>query len=241
MECPHCAVEFFPRWNTGSIKPGSSPETEAEEDELLRSGPFVETAWIWSAAKCPACYNPTIIIDLVDVEYPQEPLMQNQAYPQFPSRKFAVDAVPEAFKEDYVEACKVLPVSAKASAALSRRILQAILSDQGYTGKRLIQQIDSVLEEESLAKTLPLSIRETIDAVRNLGNLAAHQTTDKSGLQVIDVDHDEAEWCLEIIEALFVHYYDTPSTKDIKRVANLSAKLANANKPNRLGKTVPSE
>ena len=240
MECPHCAVEFFPHWNTGSIKPGSSPETEAEEDELFRSGPFVETAWTWSAAKCPACYNPTITIGLVDVEYPQDPLIQNQAYPQFPSRKFALDAVPEAFKTDYVEACKVLPASAKASAALSRRILQAILSDQGYTGKDLFQQIDSVFKEESLAKALPLSIRQTIDAVRNLGNLAAHQTTDKSGLQIIDVDHDEAEWCLEIIEALFVHYYDKPSTKDRSRVANLSAKLANANKPNRLGETAHS-
>ena len=167
--------------------------------------------------------------------------IENQAYPPFPSRKFALDAVPEAFKADYVEACKVLPVSAKASAALSRRILQAILSNQGYTGKDLFQQIESVLEEESLAKALPLSIRQTIDAVRNLGNLAAHKTTDNTGLQVIDVDHDEAEWCLEIIEALFVHYYGTPSTKDRRRVANLSAKLANANKPNRLGKPAPSE
>ena len=133
----------------------------------------------------------------------------------------------------------MLPVSAKASAALSRRILQAILNVQGYTGKDLAQQIDYVLEEESLERILPPSIRQTIDAVRNLGNFAAHQTTDKSGLQVIDVDQDEAEWCLEIIEALFEHFYDTPSAKNRKRVANLSAKLANAEKPNRLGKTAP--
>ena len=237
MKCLHCAVEYFPNWNKGGIKPGSSSETEAAEDEFIRSGPFLETAWMWSAAKCPACYNPTITIDLIDVDDPREPLIHSQAYPQYPSREFAVDAVPEAFKADYVEACKVLPVSAKASAALSRRILEAILSEQGYTGKDLFQQVGSVLKEESPAKSLPLSIRQTIDAVRNLGNFAAHQTTDKAGPQVIDVDHDEAEWCLEIIEALFVHYYHTPSTRDRRRVANLSAKLANANKPSRLGKT----
>ena len=85
-EMPTLCRRVFSHWNTGSIKPGSSPETESEEDEHFRSGPFVETAWIWSAAKCPACYNPTINVALVDVEYPQEPLIQNQAYPRYSLR-----------------------------------------------------------------------------------------------------------------------------------------------------------
>ena len=237
MKCPHCTVEFHPDWNTGNIKPRSSRETEIEDDDYFRRGPFVETAWTWSATECPACKRPTITVDLIDVEEPAEPLIQNQAYPRFPIRQIVVDAVPEVFKSDYAEACNVLPVSAKASAALSRRILQAILNSQGYTGKDLARQIDSALEEESPERVLPLSIRQTVDAVRNLGNFAAHQTTDQSGLQVIDVDYDEAEWCLEILEALFKHFYDTPSAKNRKRVANLSVKLASAEKPNRLGKT----
>ena len=132
-----------------------------------------------------------------------------------------------------------MPASAKASAALSRRILQVILNEQGYEANTLYQQIDSALKENSPGKVLPSSIQGTIDAVRNLGNFAAHPITDKSGLQVIDVDSDEAKWCLEIIEALFEHYYSTPSAKGKKRLENLDAKLAAADKPSMLGNNNP--
>ena len=236
MECPHCTVVIHPDWNTGAIAPKTS--RGMEHDDYFQ-GPYVETAWIWAAAECPACTNAIINVCLVDVEDPADPLTQHLAYPRFPKRKLIGDAVPETFRADYVEACNILPASAKASAALSRRILQAILNEQGYKSANLYQQVDSALKEDSPGKVLPSSIRGTIDAVRNLGNFAAHPITDKSRLQVIDVDSDEAKWCLEIIEALFEHYYSTPSAEAKKRLENLDAKLAAADKPGMLGKNNP--
>ena len=237
MKCPHCTVMIHPDWNTGTIDPKSSKEMEHED--YSQGGRYIETAWIWAVTECPACNNAIINICLINVDDPAEPLIQHLAYPRFPTREPIGDAVPETLRADYIEACNVLPASAKASAALSRRILQTILNEQGYESDTLYQQVNSALKEDSPGKVLPSSIRGTIDAVRNLGNFAAHQIMDKSHLQVIDVDSDEAKWCLEIIEALFEHYYSTPSAKGEKRLKNLDAKLASADKPRMLGENNP--
>lgn len=134
--------------------------------------------------------------------------------------------MPKAFRADYAEACDVLEISAKASAALSRRVL-GILTYQGYESKNLARQIDSVLDEDDPKKMLPGHMRETIDAVRHFGYFATHPITEVTNLQVIDVDPEEAEWCLEIIEALFDHYYVAPA-RARERLEQLNQKLAQA-------------
>ena len=110
---------------------------------------------------------------------------------------------------------------------LSRRVLQGILTDQGYASRNLEKQIDSVLVENDPKKVLSDHIRGTIDAVRHFGNFAAHPITEVTSLQIIDVEPEEAEWCLEIIEALFDHYYVTPARARERR-EQLNQNLAQA-------------
>ena len=150
-------------------------------------------------------------------------------YPLGGGRAPVDEAVPESFRSDYVEACNVQGVSPKASAALARRVLQGILTAQGYESTNLAQQIESVLKEDDPKKALPGHIRETVDAVRHFGNFAAHPITELTSLQVIEVEPEEAEWCLEIIETLFDHYYATPARAQ-KRREQLNQKLAQAGK-----------
>ena len=230
MKCPHCAVMIQPNWCKGNINLPSTDEVRPEDYGHVPPGPHFETAWGWAATRCPACKKPIINVELMDVDDPVYPLSQVQAYPRFPKRKLVDDAVPESFRADYIEACNVLEISPKASAALSRRVLQGILQDQDYRSKNLAKQIDSVLVESGLDKILPRSIRNKIDAVRNFGNFAAHPITELTSLQLIDVEPQEAEWCLEIIEALFDHYYVTPA-RDEENRAQLNQKLKQAGKP----------
>ncbi|WP_229166405.1 DUF4145 domain-containing protein [Bradyrhizobium altum] len=138
--------------------------------------------------------------------------------------------VPASIAQDYIEACNVLPISAKASAALSRRCLQHMLRAHGYTAKDLAREIDLLLNESDPLKALPLRLRETIDAIRNFGNFAAHPNQDKATLEIIDVEPHEAEWCLETIEELFEHFYVGPAVAAAKKAA-LNAKLASGGKP----------
>lgn len=138
--------------------------------------------------------------------------------------------VPPKVKADYEEACLVLPVSNKASAALSRRCLQAILREHGCSQHDLAKQIDAVLSETDPSKAIPPSLRHAIDAIRNYGNFSAHPITDQTTLQIIEVDPGEAEWCLDILEEMFDHYYVRPAEIRARKAA-LDAKLAAAGKP----------
>lgn len=138
--------------------------------------------------------------------------------------------VPKAIAEDYVEACNVLPTSAKASAAIARRCLQSVLRSHGYHAKDLATEIDLLLDEPNPAKAIPITLRSTIDGIRNFGNFSAHPITDVTSLQIIDVEPHEAEWCLEILEETFQHFYVHPAAAKARKAA-LDAKLKAAGKP----------
>ncbi len=96
--------------------------------------------------------------------------------------------MPPEIAQDYVEACNVLPISAKASAALARRCLQNMLHAHTYKAKDLAKEIDLLLNETDPAKALPHRLRVTVDGIRNFGNFSAHPIDDKTTLQVIEVD-----------------------------------------------------
>jgi Domain of unknown function (DUF4145) len=153
-----------------------------------------------------------------------------QIYPVGTNRGPVPPEVPEHIARDYIEACRVLPFSAKASAALSRRCLQTILHEQGYKARDLAKEIDLLLNEADPQKTIPESLRLTVDTIRNFGNFSAHPVTDLTTLQIIDVEPEEGEWCLETVEEMFRHFYVRPAQAK-ERKAVLDAKLAAAGKP----------
>lgn len=96
--------------------------------------------------------------------------------------------------------------------------------------KDLAQQIDAVLAEPDARKALPSGVHLIVDAIRNFGNFAAHKITDQTTLQVIDVEPAEADYCLDVLDSIFDHYYVKPAqAKAIK--AALDVKLAAAKKP----------
>jgi hypothetical protein len=70
----------------------------------------------------------------------------------------------------------------------------------------------------------------SIDAVRNIGNFAAHPMKSEHTGEILDVEPGEAEWNLEVLESLFDFYFVQPSVLKAKRAA-LDAKLSEARKP----------
>lgn len=132
---------------------------------------------------------------------------------------------PASLVKDYLEACAVLDVSPAASACMSRRCLQGILHAQGYTKRDLYYQIQDLLAEDTPQRALPADLYDTVDAVRKFGNFAAHRVNDQTTLQIIEVEADEAEWCIEIAEQLFEHYYERPA-RVRARLAEKNSKLA---------------
>jgi len=148
-------------------------------------------------------------------------------YPQGATRPLPAEVAASApsLATDFYEAVSVLPNSRKASAALSRRCLQFILTNAAKTKKRdLADQIDEVLP------SLPRQLAENVDAVRHVGNFAAHPMKSTNSGEIVEVEDGEAEWLLDVIEELCDFYYVAPAKAAAKRAA-LNQKLSDLGKP----------
>ena len=142
-------------------------------------------------------------------------------------RPIPIEVDDEEVAQDFREACLVLTDSPKASAALSRRCLQHILRTKaGATQKDLAPAIQWVIESNKL----PSYLSENIDAVRNIGNFAAHSLKDTASGLVLPVEEGEAEWNLDVLEELFDFYYVQPARSKKKR-DELNNKLKAVGKP----------
>jgi len=217
MKCMHCLVEFH------------------EENDPKAIGQDVDGIWELRSFRCPACAR----LNLFLVNRDPGSMLQYGAVSQYriissvpirprgSSRPPCPKEVPAEIAEDYKEACLVLPDSAKASAALSRRCLQNLLREAAKVKPgKLADEIQEVLDSRSL----PSHLAEAIDGIRQIGNFAAHPTKSTNTGEIISVEAGEAEWNLDVLEGLFDFYYVQPAKTAQKRAA-LNEKLKDAGKP----------
>ena len=137
---------------------------------------------------------------------------------------------PATVASDFREAAKLLAISPMASGAFARRCLQALLREQGYGQKDLVDQISALLKETGPAKVVPHYITSSVDAIRHFGNFSAHPIRDINTATIIEVEPREAEWCIEILKDLIEHYYERPEQEQAK-VDAINEKLKTAGKP----------
>lgn len=126
-----------------------------------------------------------------------------------------------------MEACAVLPLSSKASAALSRRILQDILREH-FSIKH--SSLANEIEDFIGLKDVPSYLSQAVDAIRNIGNFAAHPLKDTNTGEIVDVEPGEAEWLLDVIESLFDFTFVQPTRLEQRR-KSLNEKLKALGKP----------
>jgi len=220
MQCPHCLVDFHADQTWWSV--GISADREGH--------------WILTRRTCSACHR---FIFYLENGTAQSQYQQGQqgvrlnvvktmmVWPKGISRAPVPTEVPSEIVEDYKEACLVLNDSPKASAALSRRCLQNLLRRAaGVRQGDLSTEIQQVLDSGKL----PTPIADNIDAIRNVGNFAAHPTKSKSTGEIVTVEPHEAEWNLEVLELLFDFYFVQPSRAKARKDA-LTKKLADAGRP----------
>ena len=214
MKCPHCLESFYENWHT---QPFSNDSAGAE-------------CWFVAHQRCPACRK--MIVEL-NTKTPASrtalciPIDSWQVYPRGTARSPLSPEVHEQYASDYEEACLVLSDSPKASAALSRRCLQHIIHERYHIKRRtLSEEIQGLID----SKQLHSDLNQAIDAVRNVGNFAAHPLKDTNTGEIVEVEPGEAEWLLDTLEQLFDFAFVQPARLKQKRDA-LNQKLAAAGKP----------
>ncbi|WP_437712436.1 DUF4145 domain-containing protein [Sorangium sp. So ce448] len=224
MICPKCniAIRFEPS-NTGPVHADSS-------DAKRQTGYDVAEGF------CPECHQ--FIVLLRHGKYYQHDFNDDGArdltpesikiiYPPVRNTRPLPPEVPKPYRSDFDEAAAVLDISPKASAAISRRILQHVLREElGITRRSLEREIDEFIARNDVPSTL----KQAVDAVRTVGNFAAHPMKSTSIGEVLEVEPGEAAWLLDVLEALFDFVFVQPKRLDDKKAA-LNAKLASAGKP----------
>lgn len=215
MKCPHCLNAFHDDVQTSPLG-----EDRTSDWTLLRQ-------------TCPACQRfilalheryDRFLVGSTNHYHNQRTFL---CYPKAISRAPLPEEVPEAYAQDYREACLTLSDSPKASAALSRRCLQHILREEAKVKHgNLANEIQEVID----SGRLPSHLLKSLDAVRNIGNFGAHPIKSTASGEVLDVEPGEAEWNLDVLESLFDFYFVQPAILQKKRAA-LNAKLKEAGKP----------
>ncbi len=214
--CPHCRVAV--RLEAPTVAQQAYNWILAQSDK--------ETSQL-TISRCPNCLRHLVALDHAEVNRltgKPERAVEHLVWPRATARPPVPTPVPAHVAEDYTEAAAVLPLSPKASAALSRRCLQAVLRESaGTKSKDLSGQIDEVLA------SLPSNIASNLDAIRAVGNFAAHPTKCTHTGDIIEVEPGEAEWNLDVLDALFDFYYVRPEIEKKKR-EELNKKLQDAGK-----------
>lgn len=211
LSCPHCATGIHVEWDESRL--GSDADWT-----------LVDARW----ARCPACSR--WIVEFGFWRSTGASLARMHAiigYPKNPPPRDLNDAVPDPYRGDFLEACAVLPISSKAAAALTRRLLQHVLREQGGVTRRdLNAEIDAVIEEGQL----PSGLAEDLDELRHLGNFATHPIKSTHSGEVVEVEPGEAEAGLDVLDDLLDFYFVRPAIRERRR-DTLNAKLAEAGKP----------
>jgi hypothetical protein len=211
MQCSHCLQHFSVQKSSVALLPD------------------VDGNWEVNWVKCPACDK--IIVELLRRFVDRRDnkavsaLQTLRVYPRTSSRAPLSNDVPDEFAEDYREACLVLNDSPKASAALSRRCLQHLIHEKASIKKRNLDQ-----EIDELIKQLPPYLANDVDAIRTVGNFAAHPLKSTTTGEIVPVEQGEADWLLDVLEGLFDFYFVGPAGAARKR-AELNQKLQDAGKP----------
>ena len=233
-KCPHCLTAFH-----STIL--SSRLNSWIHRGALSIGKDSEGFWWVASENCPACQRLIVWLGMSAGMGIQSSLESQDnlpipigtdrwqlARPKGSHRHPVPEDVPEEYASDYREACLVMTDSPKASAALSRRCLQHILQEKADVKNH--HNLARAIEEVVGDPRVPKDIRDSLDAVRNIGNFAAHPNKGQKTGEIAEVEPGEAEWCLEVIELLFDFFFVRPAEVQRRKEA-LNVKLDEMGKP----------
>jgi hypothetical protein len=182
-KCPHCGT--------------SHVQVEIRATENFT--PSSNANGSWSLVRCqnPECAK---IILLTTKERGGQPII-------YPPMSFELDekiVTNTEIRDSYREAGLCLSSRCfKASAVMSRRVLQTCLKEQGCKQRNLIEQIDHAITSNILRAPLHKLATE----IRQYGNLGAHPD-DK---QLDKIDEEKATHIIRFVKLIIDEFYELPA------------------------------
>lgn len=162
---------------------------------------------------CPECNKYIVLVQHGECNYIGSELylenidFQEQVYPKFSYKKNLDKCIPEKYFKLFREAESVLELSPRASATLSRYLLQMILHENLKIKKKNLEEEITALESKT---DIPSTLITMLQIVRKIANFGAHPKKSTNSNEIIDVETGEANIMLDLINELFDYIFIKP-------------------------------
>jgi len=188
MRCPSCA---------GLLQP--DPHIQRQMHEKVG-------VWKIYSGACPAC-DQTLILLSTGASQTEPPHLEIHESLKELHRQPLPPEVIVPYARDYDEACFILFDSPRASAALSRSCLQLLLREKGEIQPgALSSEVAQVLA----SKRLPPNLNSILAGVVDVCNLEGNRLKNMQPGLIQESGAGEAEYLLDLLEALFDFYFVAP-------------------------------
>lgn len=206
MICPYCNIAF-------SVYEDSFYEDiypiPCDDDENNAGGYKIKSMF------CPECNQYIILlqygkkmiytVNFMKLESIDEEIL---LYPKFPINKSISSHVPKKYSDIYLEASQVNYISPRASATLSRYLLQMILHEELKIKKKTLAEEISEFEKLS---NVPSNLSAMLQILRRVANFGAHPKKSTNSNEILEIEQGEADIMLELIEQLFDFQFIKPA------------------------------
>ena len=204
MRCPHCGTAFFAETTSNMV----STERERTGDPIIKL----------IVSFCPECNRPIINMErgIIEGHYgdgsPRRSVLDTmQIYPAYGTARQLNAAIPNEYVARFQEAEQVLPISPRASATLSRYLLQMVLHESlGIKKKDLEKELDELQNRQGIPSTLVT----VLQIMRKVANFGAHTKKSANSAEIVDVEPSEAEVMLDLLLELFDYVFVKPAQKE---------------------------
>lgn len=218
MICPYCGIGMNVKWQSDAL---TCPDDEYEESGYGQKYGF-----------CPECNGYIVVVQYGDEFYTEDytgkgiinnVLKQEQVYPKFVYKKTLDKSIPKKYCDIFREAESVLELSPRASATLSRYLLQMLLHEELNIKKKNLEEEIKTLETTT---DIPSTLITMLQVVRRIANFGAHPKKSIQSNEIIDVEEGEADIMLDLINELFDYLFVKPHKqqeflKNIKEKYNI--------------------
>lgn len=118
--------------------------------------------------------------------------------------------IPIGIAQDYCEACKILELSPRASATLSRRTLQSMIRDfWNVNGLRTLHDEINAIKDKISDEEY-----ESLMALKSIGNIGAHPEQNIN--VILDINSGEAQQLIELIDLFVDEWYTKRENRRIR-------------------------
>jgi hypothetical protein len=222
MRCPHCNTSVNVRFENSYVQ---APSGLGESEDI---GYGVGIGF------CPECNKPiaqfyegtSFYSNLGEIYL--DPISYSEViYPKFSKNREIDVSIPDQYKNEFFEAENVLSISPKASATLSRRLLQLILENELNIKKCNLADEIATLSEKG---NVPSELIQMLTVLRKVANFGAHPKKSINTGEIIEIEDGEAEILLEILYELFDFVFVKPKRlkefqEQIKKKYNIEGNL----------------